>query len=128
MVLKYALAWIPMVFIAIANGVLRQYSYGRWMKKLSAHQVSSLTAVILFYLYTWILGKKLPLESLRQALAIGIIWLCLTVAFEFLFGHYVANHPWSRLIQDYNLLSGRLWALVLLAVTAAPFVVYKLKY
>ena len=128
MVLKYALAWIPMVFIAIANGVLRQYSYGRWMKKLSAHQLSSLTAVILFYLYTWILGKKLPLESLRQALAIGIIWLCLTVAFEFLFGHYVANHPWSRLIQDYNLLSGRLWALVLLAVTAAPFVVYKLKY
>jgi hypothetical protein len=54
--------------------------------------------------------------------------LCLTVAFEFLFGHYVANHPLSRLIQDYNLLSGRLWALVLLAVTAAPYVVYKLKY
>ncbi|MGB5420656.1 MAG: hypothetical protein WBN03_00755 [Desulfobacterales bacterium] len=128
MVLKYTIAWIPMVFIAIANGVLRQYGYGRWMKELSAHQVSSLTAVILFYLYTWIFGKMLPLESSRQALAVGIIWLCLTVAFEFLFGHYVANHPWSRLIQDYDLLSGRLWALVLLAVTAAPYVVYKLKY
>lgn len=128
MVLKYTIAWIPMVFIAIANGVLRQYVYGRWMKELSAHQVSSLTAVVLFYLYTWILGKKWPLESSQQALAVGIIWLCLTVAFEFLFGHYVANHPWSRLIQDYNLLSGRLWALVLLAVAAAPYVVYKLKY
>jgi hypothetical protein len=69
-----------------------------------------------------------PLESSQQALAVGIIWLCLTVAFEFLFGHYVANHPWSRLIQDYNLLSGRLWALVLLAVAAAPYVVYKLNY
>ncbi|MFZ1955895.1 MAG: hypothetical protein WAU34_10390 [Desulfobacterales bacterium] len=128
MVLKYTIAWIPMVFIAIANGVLRQYFYGRWMTELSAHQVSSLTAVILFYLYTWILEIKWPLESSQQALAVGIIWLCLTVAFEFFFGHYVANHPWSRLIQDYNLLSGRLWALVLLAVTAAPYVVYKLKY
>jgi len=117
-----------MVFIAIANGVLRQYFYGRWMTELSAHRVSSLTAVILFYLYTWILEIKWPLESSQQALAVGIIWLCLTVAFEFFFGHYVANHPWSRLIQDYNLLSGRLWALVLLAVTAAPYVVYKLKY
>jgi len=128
MVLKYTIAWVPMVFIAIANGVLRQYFYGRWMTELSAHQVSSLTAVILFYLYTWILEIKWPLESSQQAVAVGIIWLCLTVAFEFLFGHYVANHPWSRLIQDYNLLSGRLWALVLLAVTAAPYVVYKLKY
>ena len=128
MVLKYTIAWIPMVFIAITNGVLRQYGYGRWMKELSAHQVSSLTAVVLFYLYTWILVKKWSLESSRQAVAVGIIWLCLTVAFEFLFGHYVANHPWSKLFQDYNLLSGRLWALVLLAVAAAPYVVYKLKY
>jgi len=128
MVLKYTIAWIPMVFIAITNGALRQYGYGRWMKELSAHQVSSLTAVVLFYLYTWILVKKWSLESSRQAVAVGIIWLCLTVAFEFLFGHYVANHPWSKLFQDYNLLSGRLWALVLLAVAAAPYVVYKLKY
>jgi hypothetical protein len=128
MVLKYTVAWIPMVFIAIANGVLRQYVYGRRMKELSAHQVSSLTAAVLFYFYTSILGKMWPLESSHQALAVGIIWLCLTVAFEFLFGHYVANHPWSRLIQDYNLLSGRLWALVLLAVAAAPYVVYKLNY
>ena len=127
MVLKYTIAWIPMVFIAISNGVLRQFGYGRWMKELSAHQVSSLTAVISFYLYTWILGKKWPLESSRHALAVGIIWLCLTVAFEFIFGHYVATHPWSGLIQDYNLLSGRLWALVLLAVAAAPYAVYKLK-
>ena len=116
-----------MVFIAIANGVLRQYVYGRWMKELSAHQVSSLTAVVLFYLYTWILVKKWPLESSHQALAVGIIWLSLTVAFEFLFGHYVANHSWSRLIQDYNFLSGRLWALVLMAVAAAPYVAYKMK-
>jgi hypothetical protein len=128
MVLKYTTAWIPMVFIAITNGVLRQYVYGRWMKELSAHQVSSLTAVILFYLYTWILVKKWPLESSRQAVAVGIIWLCMTVAFEFLFGHYVANHPLSRLIQDYDLLSGRLWTLVLLAVAAAPYLVYKLTY
>jgi hypothetical protein len=116
-----------MVVIAIANGVLRQYVYGRWMKELSAHQVSSLTAVVLFYLYTWILVKKWPFESSQQALAVGIIWLSLTVAFEFLFGHYVANHSWSRLIQDYNILSGRLWALVLMAVAAAPYVAYKMK-
>ncbi len=113
-----------MVLIAIVNGVLRQYTYGRWMKELTAHQLSSLTAIILFYFYTWILSEKWPLESSRQALAVGGIWLCLTVAFEFLFGHYVAHHPWSRLLNDYNLFAGRLWTLVLLAVALAPLVVY----
>lgn len=127
MLLKYTIAWIPMVFIAIANGALRQYSYGNWMRELPAHQLSSLTAVILFFVYAWILNVKWPLESSRQSLAVGVIWLCLTVAFEFLFGHYVVNHPWSRLLNDYNLFAGRLWALVLLAVTAAPLVAYKLK-
>ncbi|MFZ0132807.1 MAG: hypothetical protein WAK95_09720 [Desulfobacterales bacterium] len=127
MLLKYTIAWIPMVFIAIANGVLRQYSYGKWMRELPAHQLSSLTAIILFYAYTRILNDTWPLESSRQALAVGIIWLCLTVAFEFLFGHYVAHHPWSKLLSDYNLFAGRLWMLVLLAVTAVPLVVYKLK-
>jgi hypothetical protein len=29
--------------------------------------------------------------------------------FEFLVGHYVMGHPWSRLLHDYNILAGRLW-------------------
>jgi len=44
------------------------------------------------------------------------------VAFEFLFGHYVMGHPWSRLVQDFNLLAGRVWALVLLTTLFAPIV------
>ena len=60
------------------------------------------------------------------ALAIGGIWLALTVAFEFLFGHYVMGHPWSRLFHDYNLLEGRLWVLVLVWTFIAPYVFYRL--
>lgn len=41
-----------------------------------------------------------------KALAIGCIWLMLTPSFEFLFGHYVMGHPWSRLLYDYNLFAG----------------------
>jgi ABC-type glycerol-3-phosphate transport system permease component len=64
---------------------------------------------------------------LTQAIAIGTIWLILTVAFEFFFGRYVGNHPWSRLLADYNLLAGRLWGLVLLAVATLPAAVFLFK-
>jgi hypothetical protein len=36
------------------------------------------------------------------------------------------KHPWSRLLHDYNLFEGRLWVLVLLWVTLAPYVFHKL--
>lgn len=92
MVLKYGIAWIPMVFIAVANGALRQFAYGKYPSELLAHQVSSMTGMILFCLYTWFLNLHWPLESSRQAVAIGLIWLILTVAFEFIFRHYFAGH------------------------------------
>ncbi len=66
------------------------------------------------------------LESSGQAITIGLIWLLLTVGFEFLFGHFIAGHSWSRLGQDYNLLAGRVWILVLLVITFAPLLFYQL--
>ena len=60
------------------------------------------------------------------ALAVGLVWLGLTIAFEFLFWHYVAKHPLNRLIHDYNILEGRLWSFVLIVVAIAPYVFYKI--
>ena len=53
--------------------------------------------------------------------------LGLTIAFEFLFGHYIAGHAWSKLFQDYNILAGRVWAVVLLWVALAPWLFYRLQ-
>jgi len=51
--------------------------------------------------------------------ALGI-WLVLTVAFEFLFGHYVAGQPRKKLLADYNLLAGRLGVLILVTLLFTP--------
>jgi hypothetical protein len=126
MILKYALAWLLMPIMGIINGVIRQYGYSNALGELRAHQFSTLTGIILFGLYIWALNLRWKIQSSAQAIAIGLIWLALTVAFEFLFGHYFMKHPWSRLLHDYNIFEGRLWLLVLLWVTAAPYVFYKL--
>jgi hypothetical protein len=119
---KYVLAWLPMPLIGIINGSIRQFVYGKFMGELTAHQISTLTGIILFGLYVWFISRVWKIKSTSQALSIGLIWLSLTVAFEFVFGHYVMGNPWSRLLHDYNFLEGRLWALVLIWITIAPLV------
>jgi len=48
----------------------------------------------------------------------------MTVAFEFLFGHYVMGHSWHRLLQDYDLHQGRVWVLVLAWTAFGPCILY----
>jgi hypothetical protein len=127
MVLRYLLAWIPMVVIAVANGILRESIYGAGLSELSAHQISTVILLVLFGLYIWGLGRLWRFSSDRQAITVGLCWLLLTVAFEFGFGHWIAGHAWPRLLHDYNLAAGRLWPLVLLWVGLAPWIFHRLE-
>ena len=127
MIGKYMSGWLPLVAIGILNGVLRQAVYGKYIGELTAHQISTLTGIILMGLYIWWLTGVWKIESPGQAIAIGLIWLVMTVVFEFLFGHYVIGHSWKKLFHDYNILEGRVWVLVLAWITVAPIVFYKIR-
>jgi hypothetical protein len=123
---KYALAWLPMVAIAIANGALRDLWYGKRMSELSAHQLSTAIGFVLLGVYMWAVVRLWPPASSEQAWVVGALWLVLTLAFEFLFGRYVAHHSWQRLFHDYNVLAGRVWVLIPLWVAVAPYLLFRL--
>ena len=125
MILRYVLAWIILVIVAIINGAIRESVYSTYLGELRAHQLSTLTGITLFGVVIWGLSRRWPLPSARQAWTVGFMWLAMTVAFEFLFGHFVIGHPWSKLFHDYNILAGRVWLLVLIWVTVTPYFFYK---
>ena len=127
MIKRYTVAWLGIVIIMIINGSIRTFVYGPIMSELTAHQISSVTGIILIGLVTWLLSLRWKIQSEGHALAIGSIWLVLTIVFEFVFGHYVMGHPWSRLLYDYNLLEGRVWSLVLIFTMIAPYMIYKMR-
>jgi hypothetical protein len=117
---RHLIAWIGLVPIGILNGVIRQTTYGGVLPELAAHQISTATGILLFGLCIWWLNRKWPLASTAQAWLVGGTWLMLTIAFEFVFGHYVMGNSWNHLLSDYNLLKGRLWVFVLIWITLAP--------
>ncbi|WP_342304324.1 hypothetical protein [Methanolobus sp. ZRKC5] len=115
-----------MVF-AIINGIIRNSFYGKFFSELLAHQVSTVifcTLIIafsyVFFMFSGVTGTP------RDYAYIGIMWLFLTVAFEFLFGYYIAGHSWEHLLTDYNILKGRIWLLVPIVTALAPSIVYRL--
>ena len=127
MIARYLLAWLLMVPLGILNGTLRQFTYGRIVPELRAHQLSTLTGIMAFAAYVWLVDRQWPFASASDALLVGPIWVVLTVAFEFTFGRLVAKLPWQRLLQDYNLAAGRLWLLLLAALAFLPLLVFKLR-
>ncbi|MDH3439172.1 MAG: hypothetical protein OEM63_00360 [Gammaproteobacteria bacterium] len=123
---KYMLVWLLLAIVAIANGIVRQSTYGKIVPELAAHQISTVTAILASGLVVWFINRIWPIESASQALLIGACWLVMTVVFEFGFGHYVAGHSWARLVADYNLVAGRVWSLFLIWVAIMPYVIFKL--
>jgi len=126
MLTKYLLVWCLLAAVATTNGIVRQVTYGKLVSELTAHQISTATAIIASGLLVWFVSRYWPFESASQAWTIGFSWLVLTIAFEFGFGHFVVGHSWETLLADYNLRSGRVWGLFLVWVTVMPFAIFKL--
>lgn len=126
MITKYLLAWFLLAIVATINGIVRQSTYGKTISDIAAHQISTVTGIFVTGAVIWWISRMWPLESSSQAWTIGVLWLILTIGFEFGFGHFVAGHSWEKLLADYNILNGRVWSLFLIWVAVMPFVFFKL--
>ncbi len=123
--LKYFLCWFPMLLIAIFNGALRDLWYKKQIGELAAHQISTVTLIIFFAFYVNFVIRKFPPKSEAQAVYIGLLWLTLTLAFEFGFG-LARGNALSTLLADYNISKGRLWILIPIWTTIAPYIFYRI--
>jgi hypothetical protein len=121
---KYLLAWFPMIIIAVINGAARDLWYKKYVGELRAHQISTFTLILLFGLYIYFIIAKFRPSSGKQALYIGLLWLTLTVIFEFGLG-LLRGSSWSTMLEDYNIFHERVWILILIWTVLAPYLIFK---
>jgi hypothetical protein len=124
MVWKYFLAWFGMMVLAIVNGGIRDYAYKPYVGTLVAHQISTLTLIILMTGYFWFLTKTWPIQSANQAWIIGTMWFIMTEVFEFGMG-LIGGQPWSTLFYAYNVFAGQVWIFIPLWVLVGPYIFYR---
>lgn len=121
---KAALYWLPMMALAILNGAARDLFYKAHTGELAAHQLSTLSLLLVFALYIPYALKKIPVATSRQALTLGTLWLIMTLCFEFGIG-LMAGKTWGVMLADYNLASGRVWVFIPLWVLLGPLILKK---
>lgn len=123
---RWFLAWVGLVPLMIGNGLLREAVFTPQMSELAAHRLSTVTASLILGIYLYPVLPRIGITTNGRAWRLGLMWLALTVVFEFGFGHYVAGHSWQRLVADYDLYAGRVWPLFLLWVLVAPRVMLRI--
>lgn len=116
------LGWVIMAVAATINGIVRVVVLEPRLGQRIAGWISVLSAIVLLQAVGFFSLRRHPATSRKQLAAIAAAWLLMTIAFEFLFGHFVDNKSWSELLANYNLLQGRLWPAVLASIFAAPLV------
>jgi hypothetical protein len=124
MLARAGIIWFAIMLAAILNGAVRDLLLVPRLGDVAARAVSSLTLAAVIAFVTWMSLPWIKPESAGDAWRIGVMWLVMTLAFEFGAGHYLFGTSWHALIADYNIFAGRLWILVLVSTLISPALVY----
>jgi hypothetical protein len=106
------LGWVVMAVAATVNGIVRVVVLEPPLGERVAGVISVISAIVILQAIAFFSLRRHPATSRKQLAAIAAAWLLMTIAFEFIFGHFVDNKSWSELLADYNLVQGRLWPVV----------------
>ncbi len=124
---KALIIWLLFTPIAILNGIIRNLVYQHYVGELTAHQISTLTGSVAFFLLCYlILNNTVKDLSSLTLIKIGTLWVLMTIIFEFGFGHIIDGASWIRLLNDYNIFKGRIWLLFLITMFLTPLLVKNL--
>lgn len=127
MISRAVLGWLAILGLAMLNGAFREALLIPRIGDRAAI-ISPLLLSVLIVVATAVLLPWIRPGTAREAWSVGIFWLGLTLAFEFLAGHYLFGDPWAKLLAEYNVARGRLWVVVPLTALLAPVVTYALRH
>lgn len=120
MLLKAIGVWLLLLVIAIVNGAVRETVLTPRLGPKTGHTLSTLSLSAAILVAAWLTAPFVRYESVSDAWLVGVLWVVLTLAFEFLAGRYVFGKSWEVLVADYDVMQGRIWPLVLVATLLAP--------
>lgn len=127
LVLKALAIWLIFLLGSVINGISRDALLSPSIGESIALPLSGVTLSAFIFLVTyWTISffGRLPTNAY---VSIGLLWLGITLAFEFSFANFTRDQNWPDIIPMLNPLSGNLLLLVLLVTTIAPWSAAKLK-
>ena len=126
MIGRTLLVWLLIMALETMHGVLRNRFLTPVVGDLHARQIGALAGSLLVLGTALLLIRWVRPDSFRALLGIGVLWLILTLAFEFGLGRAVGK-SWSDLLADYNLAHGGLLSLGMVVLVLAPWLAARIR-
>src|SRR5512141_2544140 len=89
LVLRSVAVWLVILLLAVMNGIFREAVLVPSLSKPVALVVSGLLLSLFILIVAAVSAPWLQLRSSSSSLSVGLLWLCLTLLFEFAFGGLV---------------------------------------
>ncbi len=116
--------WFILLILAFINASIRELTYKPFLEPyigLWAHQISTLTAIFMFYFaIRFFVRRNFQLYSRRQINYVAILWLALTLLFETLMSLFIRHLTFAQILQTYYFWQGQTWILVLMTILFLP--------
>ena len=118
---KLVKAWLIILPFMIVNGIFRELVMKQLVPAQVAEIMSVAIAIAILLVLTRYLLRPLAGKSVPQLVRASVTLVVMTVAFEFVFGHYVDQKSWSELAANYEVWNGKLWPVALAVIAFVPF-------
>src|SRR5437870_4795496 len=100
--------WILIVLAESLHGTARKLFLESYVGDFRARQIAVFTGAAIILLIALLSVRWLRANGTFELIRVGLLWLGLTVAFEWLLGRAVLKYSWERIASDYNLFEGGL--------------------
>lgn len=125
-VVRVLLVWLAILVLAVANGVVREALLTPALGPVVGLLVSGGVLALLIVAVAYVALPWMRVRARRHLVGLGLVWLALTLVFEFAFGLWQGKSL-EGLLQAYTFAQGNLWPLVLLVTAAAPYLAARLR-
>jgi len=109
------------------QGVLRELVLAPRLGDFRSRQAGVFTGSILILSVAYIFSNWLRVIGTKALIAIGLLWVALTLVFELGLGRLVFHRPWENLAADYDVARGGLLPFGLVLLALAPLLAAKLR-
>lgn len=114
--------WFLIIAVETVHGVVRTLLIEPAIGDLRARQIGVLIGSVLIVAVSLVTVRWIGARSTEELIAIGVVWVVLTVTFEVTLGLFVAGLSMERILSDYDVSRGGLMIFGLLIMLLAPVI------
>jgi len=119
------IVWLVIILAESLHGAARRFLLEPYIGEFRASQIGVFTGAAIIFAISLASVRWIGARSVYQSLGVGLLWLALTLGFEFLLGRLVLGYSWEHIGAEYNLLKGGLMTLGLMVLAVSPVVAAK---